>query len=210
MTDLGATVARAVERARAGDLGAFDDLYRALSGPLLAFLRTQTRGLHDAEDLLGQVFLEAMHGMARFEGDAAGFRSWLFRIGRDRAVDLARRRARRIEEPIDAAPDAAAADDPEADVLARLERVRLWDAVGRLPAAQREVIALRLGSGLSSSEIAEVVGKDLNAVKALQHRALAGLARLLGAAGQTTPVPEESDASAENGVPGEPPATLPQ
>lgn len=170
----------AVRRVLAGDLDAFDDLYRIYAGPLLSFLATQVRRREDAEDLVGQVFLEAIRGIERFQGDAAAFRAWLFRIGRDRAVDLARRQSRRPEEPIEAAGDVPNERGTEDEALAAIERRAVRRAVMDLPEAQREVIALRLASGLSSGEIARVVGKDVNAVKALQHRALAGLAKALG------------------------------
>lgn len=183
--------AAALERALGGDRTAFEDLYRAYAGPLLSFLSTQVRRSEDAEDLVGQVFLEAMRGIGRFEGDAAAFRAWLFRIGRDRATDLGRRQTRRPEEPLEAAGDAPAEQGTEDQALAALERRRVWEAVAELPDAQREVIALRLGSGLSSSEIAEVVGKDVNAVKALQHRALGNLARALGK--QKPQMPRQSE-----------------
>lgn len=180
MTTEAGHAAEAVRRALSGDLAAFEDLYRLHAGPLLSFLATQVRRVEDAEDLVGQVFLEAMNGVGRFEGDAASFRAWLFRIGRDRAIDLGRRQTRRPEDPLEATLDPAAADDTEEQAIASLERRAVWRAVRSLPDAQREVIALRLGSGLSSREIAEVVGKDVNAVKALQHRALASLTKSLG------------------------------
>ncbi|HVL88893.1 MAG TPA: sigma-70 family RNA polymerase sigma factor [Actinomycetota bacterium] len=176
----GVDPAAALGRVLAGDRNGFEDLYRVYAGPLLSFLATQVRRTEDAEDLVGQVFLEAMRGIDRFEGDAAAFRAWLFRIGRDRATDLGRRQSRRPEEPLEAAGDAPAEQGTEEQALAALERRRVWEAVAALPDAQREVIALRLGSGLSSGEIAEVVGKDVNAIKALQHRALGNLAKTLG------------------------------
>lgn len=180
-------VQRALARATAGDRSAFEDLYRMYSGPLLSFLATQTRRIEDAEDLVGQVFLEAMKGIGRFSGDAAGFRSWLFRIGRDRAIDLGRAQSRRPEDPLESAGEVPAPGGTEHEAIASIERSRLWAAVRSLPPAQREVIALRLGAGLSSSEIAGIVGKDANAIKALQHRALGSLGRLLGAQSAATP-----------------------
>lgn len=170
----------AIERARTGDLAAFEEVYRALSGPLLSYLRTRVRAREDAEDLLAQVFLEAMRGVGRFRGGVAEFRAWLFRIGRDRAIDLARRAARRPEDSLDAATGRPSAETTDAQALAMIERERVWQAVAALPEAQREVIALRLASGLSGAEIAAVLGKGINAIKALQHRALQNLARTLG------------------------------
>jgi len=171
----------ALERAQAGNAGAIADLYRAYAGPLLAYLITQVRRREDAEDVLGEVFLSVVRDLPKFTGDLSGFRAWLYRIASNRAVDLARRNARRPEDPLAIAMDLPSAADPSADALGRLEREGLWQAVMALPDAQRRVVALRLAGGLSASEIAEVVGKPVGAVKALQHRALANLTRALGA-----------------------------
>lgn len=175
-----APLAEAVARACAGEKRAFEDIYRVLAGPVHSYLLTQVRRREDAEDLTGQVFLEAMRGIRGFSGGASDFKAWLFRIAHNRAVDLARRHARRPEDPLEAAarvPDPAATDDRALDAI---ERERVWRAVGALPELQRRVLVLRLGSGLNSSEIARVLGKRTGAVKALQRRALAGLARTLG------------------------------
>lgn len=176
----------AVARARAGDGRAFDAIYRSLSGPVFSYLATQVRRREDAEDLTGQVFLEAMRGIRAFVGDASAFKGWLFRIAHNRAVDLSRRLARRPESPLEDArdvPEPWATDDR---ALARVAKERLWRAVERLPEQQRRVLTLRLGAGLSASEIGQVLGKRTGTVKALQHRALLALSRDLSDLGAAT------------------------
>jgi RNA polymerase sigma-70 factor, ECF subfamily len=170
----------ALARAQAGDRDAMADLYRAYSGPLLAYLITQVRRREDAEDLLGEVFLSAMRDLDRFEGNLSGFRAWLYRIASNRAVDLARRNVRRPEDPLAIAVERPGDADPAGDALGRVDRERLWRAVMALPEAQRAVVAMRLAGGLSSREIAEALGKPVGAIKALQHRALANLTKALG------------------------------
>lgn len=171
----------ALERARAGDPAGIGDLYRALAAPLLAYLRTQVRRTEDAEDLLGQTFLEAIRDLPRFTGDLSGFRGWLFRIAHHRAVDLVRRGVRRPEALLGAIEDPASVVDAEEETLRRLESERVWRAIGALPPSQREVLTLRVAGGLTSAEIGVALGKRVGAVKALQHRALSNLARALGA-----------------------------
>jgi len=181
----------AVARAIAGDGRAFDEIYRALSGPVYSYLVTQVRRREDAEDLTGQVFLEAMRGVRSFTGDSSAFRGWLFRIAHNRAVDLARRLARRPEANLDEAeaiPDEIATEDR---ALTGVAYTQVWRAVQALPEQQRRVIVLRLGAGLTSREIAEALGKRLGTVKALQHRALVTLSKTLkdleGATGDAPP-----------------------
>jgi len=169
----------ALARARAGEREAVAALYRAYAGPLLGYLVTQVRRREDAEDLLGEVFLQVMRDLGGFEGDISGFRAWVYRIASNRAVDLARRSARRPEEGLEAVEEHLADADTEADAVHRVERARLWEAIRVLPEAQAQVVALRLAGGLTAAEIAAVVGKPLGAVKALQHRALVNLTKAL-------------------------------
>ncbi|HLW16602.1 MAG TPA: RNA polymerase sigma factor [Actinomycetota bacterium] len=170
----------ALERAQAGDAQGMTDLYRAYSAQLLAYLVTQVRRREDAEDLLGEVFLQAMRDVARFEGNLSGFRAWLYRIATNRAVDLARRNQRRPEEPLAIVIEQPGSADPAGEALGNVDRERLWRAVMALPEAQRQVVAMRLAGGLSAPEIADAVGKPVGAVKALQHRALVNLTKALG------------------------------
>jgi len=169
----------AVARAIAGDGRAFEDIYRALSGPVYSYLTTQVRRREDAEDLTGQVFLEAMRGVRAFTGDSSAFRGWLFRIAHNRAVDLARRLSRRPEASLEEAETIPEILGTEDRALSGVAYTRVWQAVQALPEQQRRVITLRLGAGLSAREIADALGKRIGTVKALQHRALVTLSRTL-------------------------------
>ncbi len=169
----------AVASARAGDGRAFDEIYRLLSGPVFSYLAGHTRRREDAEDLTGQVFLEAMRGIRGFTGDASAFKGWLFRIAHNRAVDLARRIARRPEGALEEAERLPDLLGTEERAIAGMAIDRVWRAVQALPEQQRRVLVLRLGAGLSAREIAQALDKRIGTVKALQHRALIGLARAL-------------------------------
>lgn len=169
-----------LQRARGGEMTAMGELYRAFAPQLLAYLTTQVRRREDAEDLLGEVFVAALRDLGSFEGDVAGVRAWFFRIATNRAIDLARRTKRRPEEPLVFAEDRVDPSNPEAEALTNLERDRVRAAVMALPEEQRRVMTLRIVGELTSAEIAEIVQKRVGAVKALQHRALANLAKALG------------------------------
>jgi RNA polymerase sigma-70 factor (ECF subfamily) len=169
----------AVARAIAGDGRAFEEIYRALAGPVFSYLSSQVRRREDAEDLTGQVFLEAMRGVRTFKGDASAFKGWLFRIAHNRAVDLARRLSRRPEATLDEAEGLPDLIETEERAIAGVQQSRVWAAVRALPEQQRRVITLRLGAGLSAREIAAALGKRVGTVKALQHRALVTLSKTL-------------------------------
>jgi RNA polymerase sigma-70 factor (ECF subfamily) len=140
---------------------------------VLGYLRSQRA--RDPEDLLGEVFLQVTRDLERFRGDGDDLRRWVFTIARHRLVDDSRRRSRRPEVvdrelPDTAAPPATDALDPE-----------LVAALALLTVDQREVIALRFIADLPLEVVAKVTKRKVGAVKALQHRALDTLGRILAA-----------------------------
>jgi RNA polymerase sigma-70 factor, ECF subfamily len=159
-------------------------IYTAYAPALFRFFMAAVGDRHLAEDLTGTAFLSAIEGLPRFYGPVEALGGWLFRIARHDLYDHRRRQARSRIEPLeDHLPEAAAAtgsDDPEELAITRLEGSRVLAAMGELSPDQREVLLLRMAAGLTASEVAEVLVKTTGAVKALQHRGLASLARRLG------------------------------
>ena len=141
---------------------------------MLAYLRGQR--VPEPEDVLGEVFVQVARSLPRFRGTGdEDLRRWVFTIARNRVIDDARKRKRR--PPIaatDAAPDRAG--PPADDGLDR----DLLEALGQLTPEQREVVTLRFVADLSLDDVAKITGQTTGAVKAMQSRALAQLARILG------------------------------
>lgn len=165
--------------ARTGSEWAWTVLYRELAPTVLAYLRA--RGAPEAEDLAGEVFLQAVRDLRRFEGDERALRAWLLTIAHHRLLDAHRHSARR---PVEVAPDEviqgrAPTGDVEQDALERLDLAGVRALIGRLSPDQRSVLLLRIVGDLTVEEVARVVGKRPGAVKALQRRGLAGLEREL-------------------------------
>lgn len=154
-------------------------MYRRHAQGVLAYLRGQ--GADDAEDLLGEVFLQVARSLPRFRGDDEDLRRWLFTIARNRLIDDRRRRARRPRTA-----DAAVPDRPAPAPLAALDP-ELIGALAQLTPDQREVVVLRYVADLSLADVAEVTRRSAGAVKSLQHRALEQLARTLSASGSAVP-----------------------
>jgi RNA polymerase sigma-70 factor (ECF subfamily) len=163
--------------AKLGGQRAWTMLYNELAGPVLGYLRVQ--GAVEPDDLLGEVFLHIARKIGTFEGDAAGFRSWVFMVAHNRVIDERRRRTRRPVELM--APEqlepVEAKVDVETAVMNSVATDRVNDLLSNLTPDQRAVLHLRMVGGFTIDEIATIVGKPPGAVKALQRRALGALKR---------------------------------
>lgn len=164
---------------RRGDPDALTEVYRVLSGPLTAYLRSQVRDAQLAEDLATETFLKLVRGCRRLEGGPFQIRSWLYRVAQRNVIDHLRARSRRPDEELTDLPpeELTAAGDPADAVEDRDTLDRIRAALEQLSPDQAEVLRLRLISGLSAPETAAVIGKTEGAVRALQHRGVATLAR---------------------------------
>jgi RNA polymerase sigma-70 factor (ECF subfamily) len=170
--------------ARRREPAAVTRVYTAYAPALFRFFMAAVGDHHQAEDLTGTAFVSAIEGLPRFRGPVEALGGWLFQIARHDLYDYRRRQARSRIEPLeDNLPEAAAAAgavDPEELAIERLEGTRVMAALRNLSSDQREVLLLRMAGGLTAPEVAATLGKTTGAVKALQHRGLASMARVLG------------------------------
>lgn len=139
---------------------------------MLGYLRAQRAP--DPEDILGEVFLQVARDLPRFSGDEAALRRWVFAIAHNRLLDARRRVGRRPVVATDAVPDRPGL--PHGDPV----DPALVAALGELTADQREVLVLRFVADLALEDVARITRRRVGAVKALQHRGLDALARILG------------------------------
>jgi RNA polymerase sigma-70 factor (ECF subfamily) len=145
---------------------------------VLGYLRGQ--GVAEPEDVLGEVFLQVARDVHRFKGDELAARKWVFSIARHRAIDEARRRARRPRRGADSVPEVAAPPGPEPFDPA------LRAALAQLTGDQREVVLLRFVADLPLETVARLTHRSVGAVKALQHRALDQLGKAVSEPEQPT------------------------
>jgi RNA polymerase sigma-70 factor (ECF subfamily) len=165
-----------IERARAGDTRAFEDLARreerALYRHALRIVGTTT----DAEDIVQDALFSAWRSIASFQG--ISFRAWLFRIATNRALDQLRSRKRRPELPLDPPDDdevtwaEPAAPGPDLTQLAgdREALAAVEAALEALPAEQRTALLLRDVEGFAYEEIAVITSVEIGTVKSRIHR----------------------------------------
>ena len=178
---IGEAFAAVLEGARSGEPWALEKIYRDLAPGVLGYLRGQRAA--EPEDLASETFVGVVRGLRSFRGDERGFRSWAFSIAHRRLLDERRRLARRREEAVEpsvlAGMLASSAGDAEAEALDRIREGWAVRALGVLTEDQRSVVLLRILADLSVGEVAGILGKRPGAVKTLQRRALASLARAL-------------------------------
>ena len=188
--------------ARRREPAAVTRLYTAYAPALFRFFLAAVGDRHTAEDLTGDVFKSAIEGLPRFRGPVEALGGWLFRIARHDLSDHRRRQARNRVQPLDDLLEEAAAAggamDPEELALERVEGDRVLAALRELTPDQREVLLLRLVANLTAPEVAGILNKSTDAIKALQHRGLASLARLLEVTNDTSsPEPQSLSSDPE-------------
>lgn len=173
-------VDRLVARATRRDPYAFAELYERYADRVYGFVRLRVRDVRDAEEIVETVFLKAWQALPEYEQRGLPFSAWLFRIARNAVIDEARRSGR---EPLLAevaeAEGLPAACRVEEAALSRLDAQRVRAAIGLLTEEQTAVVTMRFLWDLSLKDTADVLDRTEGAVKALQHRALRALARLL-------------------------------
>jgi RNA polymerase sigma-70 factor, ECF subfamily len=170
-----------VDRARAGDRGAFEELVRRHADRLYAVILRFVADRETAQEVTQEAFLRAWRGIDRFQGRSRLF-TWLYRIGINEAKrQAAREPAERVvsldEEPILEAPDWSEAPETRAQQT-DLRRV-LEDSIRALPIEYRAPVILRDVEGLSTSEAAEVMELSEPAFKSRLHRGRLALRRAL-------------------------------
>ena len=178
---------RILSAARRGDEAAWTALYLDLAPVLTGYLHGQ--GCPSAEDVTSETLLQVVRDLHRFDGDETAFRSWVFTVAHHRLIDARRHAAAR---PADATEDEvlhrySGISSFEEAAIARLGSSELEHLIRVATPAQRDVLLLRYVADLTLHEVAEVIGKDYNTVKALHRRAMDALRAHVDAAAYPTP-----------------------
>ena len=172
-----------IERAKAGDVEAFGELYERYAADIFRFLASQMGSRLDAEDLTEDVFLRAWRYLPRYTDQGYPFSAYLYRIARNAVAEFYRKARKTSNVSVDnvVLKDEAHTSNPKQMLSTTQEHQALYEALEELREDYRQVLILRFINGLSSGEIAEAMGKSEGAVRILQHRALKSLRKVLKA-----------------------------
>ena len=171
-----------------GDTAAMEALFNRHRRELFGWLVLHAENRSEAEDIYQETWLRVLENASAYTPDG-NFRAWLWRIARNLAADRARKKKPALildapsgeddEAPmLDSIPDETAVH-ALAGMEADERRARVRTAVGRLSAALRDVVLLRVNGELEFREIAQTLDLPLGTVLARMHNAVAKLKKML-------------------------------
>jgi len=167
------------ELAARGQPAAVDTLLRQIRPMVVRYCRARLRHISGhyqaADDVAQEVCIAVLTALPRYQEMGRPFASFVFGIASHKVAD-AMRSAARLAIPTSDLPDGPdLRPGPEETAVAYLEAERARALLARLPVNQRELLVLRLLSGLSAEETGNALGMSAGAVRVAQHRALARL-----------------------------------
>jgi RNA polymerase sigma-70 factor (ECF subfamily) len=172
-----------LERARGGDLDAFNDLVVLYQDQLFALVVRMVPDRDQASDCVQEAFFSAYRNLGSFRGGSV--KSWLNRICVNAAMDTQRARKRRPVQPYPELdddswqPPAGDEADPERAALDSERTRALAGALARITDDQRVAIVLYDVEGYDYAEIADMTAVSLGTVKSRIHRGRLALRSLL-------------------------------
>lgn len=183
-----------LEQARQGEAEGLSALYHQFLPGVFGYIAARVPDRHTAEDLTSEVFLHMVEGINHLRAqDEASFAAWLFRVARIAVAGFYRQREHQPAMLSLASPQfddehgqglyVLLTHHPEDDPVRRAEARAEWSevvqAINQLTEDQRQVLIGRLVMGYDVRTVAHMLGKQPNAIKALQFRGLQALHRLL-------------------------------
>jgi RNA polymerase sigma factor (sigma-70 family) len=159
--------------ASGADSDSFAALYERTFPRVYAYVASLLRDRSAAEDVTAQAFERAYRKRSSYRARRGSREAWLFGIARNAALDELRRRKRRAKLELDPEDTAAIGADDHAELALRRQAVRA--ALTTLEGRERDLLALKFSGGLSTAEIAAVLGVSETAAGTRLHRTLTKL-----------------------------------
>jgi RNA polymerase sigma-70 factor (ECF subfamily) len=167
-----------LQRAQRLDEAALTEIYDEYAPAIYRYVYRKTGDRDTAQDLTAETFHRLLEALHREAGPREHLSGWLYRVAHNLIVDFYR------SQPDDA-PTSLEDVNPsvppsQGEALARTDRAaRARAALERLTPLQQQVVILRFLEEMSLREVAQVLNRTVGSIKALQHRAVNSLQRLL-------------------------------
>ena len=170
-----------VERLRAGDTSAMEELYDRHNDLLYSLVRRIVAVPAEAEDVLQETWLHAWRTASAYDPARGPVGAWLVTMARSRAIDRIRSEGtrKRAKEAAGADAPPAPVEDPSATAVESQRRERVRAALAQLSPQHQEVLDLAYFGGLSQTEIATRMAAPLGTVKSWTRQALQRLSELV-------------------------------
>jgi RNA polymerase sigma-70 factor (ECF subfamily) len=168
-----------VDRARAGELDAMDELVSRHHASVFRVAVGILRDEDQAADAAQEAFMKAFKGLKRFRGDAS-FKTWLLTITANEARGMLRKAGRRKEVGLDVVGPVPSADLSAQERVERAQDAgRIRELLIRLPEKQREAVTLRIFEDLTFREIGAIIGSSEGAARVNYHHGIRRLKEML-------------------------------
>ncbi len=168
-----------VQGAQALDEAALCSLFDTYYPKIYNYGLIQLQEAHAAEDLASDVMLKVLESIPKYRSRGVPLSAWVFRIARNRIVDIRRRGSRRREVGLTDTFVDCSSTAPHSAVETALDYGQVSLALSHLTQVQEQVIVLRFLKDLDVATVAKILGRSESAVKSLQFRALTSLRRIL-------------------------------
>lgn len=164
-------------------------LYENLFDRVARYIAVRMGDVHEAEILASEVFARALRAVGSFKDTGAPMEAWIFKIVHNLAANYLRDKSRRPSfVPLDDIYSIAGKEDPGEEIERKDVALELRTAMQELTEAQRKVLALRFGNGLTSQQIGKILGKRPGAVREMQSAAVKKLRQVLEATGAASTI----------------------
>ncbi len=168
-----------LRRAQQWDEGALAQIYDTFAPAIYRYVYRHTGHQNTAEEITAETFHRFLLALKHGSGPAEHLSAWLYRVAHNLIVDFYRRQPLQEPEVLDDVAESLAEPDHGEMVEQHMQAEQVRAALRQLTPLQQQIITLRYLEELSHAEIARVVERTEGAVKALQHRALDSLRRIL-------------------------------
>jgi len=164
---------------RQWDENALTRVYDQYAPAIYRYAYRLTGHTQTAQEIVSDTFYRLLLALKNGGGPEQHLSAWLYRVAHNLIVDFYRRQPEQDQVTLDEALHVAVSDMHEERILRREEVERVRHALWLLTPLQQQIIALRFLEGLTNEQVAQCVERTVGAVKALQHRALDSLRRVL-------------------------------
>jgi len=167
-----------LQGARRFEMGALADIYDTFSPAIYRYAMRLLGDNDQAEECVAETFSRFLVALKHGKGPREHLQAYLYRVAHNWITDVYRRKLPPLL-PLDPEMHADVENDPPQVFSQELEQQMVRDALALLTSDQRQVIVLKYIEDMNNSEIADTIEKPIGAVKALQHRGIQALRRIL-------------------------------